>query len=148
MHKLIFNIKWLWIFFVSCLILLIGITHYAIYKLHGTNQFWEEKFQKANTQYILTFKNEPIVLDENMNEWLKANKDGKYVRVVIRGYGSHAELANAGGVITPSVKIFFLRENEIRIEGSILYLPQGIFCSNWDIIPISAQEYIFYKNKY
>lgn len=149
MIKKIVYSKWWWFSLTTSLFLFISLSIYAISQFYTTTQYWKEQFIVANTQYIVKFKNEKIVLTDKMKQWL-SNKnvyENKYYRAVIKGYGSHAELLQAGGLIIPSVKHFYVSNKQFEIQGNILKINDNIFCGNWQLINISAEEYIYYLHK-
>ena len=81
-----------------------------------------------------------------MKKWLDKHdtRQKRYYRAVIKGYGSHVQLLSGNGLGTPSVKHFFVSEQQVQIENNILKLPQGMFCGNWELIYITPEQYIFY----
>ena len=141
--------KWMWLTLITSLVVLILMAFYCIYQIHVSNDYWKHQFLVANTQYVVRFKQQKIVLNEQMQKWLKENnvRQNKYYRAVIKGYGSHIQFLSGNGLGTPSVKHFFVNDKQVSIQGDILILPQGRFCGNWQLINITPEQYIFYLYK-
>lgn len=141
--------KWLWITLIVSLVFLVMMVSWGIVQFSLSNEYWKRQFDVANTQYIVRFKEEKIILDNRMKQWL--SKEGvrqkKYYRAVIKGYGSHIEILQGGGYGSPSVKHFFVSESQVSIQGELLKLPVGLFCGNWELINITPEQYIFYLYK-
>ena len=141
--------KWMWLTLIVSLVSLIIMAFYCIYQIHASNDYWKKQFVVADTQYVIRFKQQKIVLNEQMEKWLKTTnvKQRKYYRAVVKGYGSHIEFLSGSGFGTPSVKHFFVSDQQIVIDGNILKLPVGIFCGNWQLINITPEQYIYYLYK-
>ena len=147
MIRLLIKSKWLWITLTLLLMLLIILVFFTAAQVYTSNAYWKHRFKTVTVYKRIQDKPQKITLNQAMKNWLNDsnNKNMKFYRVVIKGYGSYGEVLHGSGVVRSNIKHFYLTEQQITVEGNVLKITDGIFCGNWELIPITPQEYIYNK---
>ena len=146
MSNSILRSKVMWWSLIVSLVVLIIVSFYCIFQFHNANKYWKKQFVIADSQYVINFKPQKIILNDQMKKWLSNPKvrEQKYYRVVVKGYGTHIQFLSGYGLGVPGVKHFFVSSKQISIQGSILKMSEHMFCGNWQLINITPEQYIFY----
>lgn len=112
---------------------------------HFDNQILLKKNQDSLTYEQIKIQKTNAVLNKQMKVWLakKQNINKQYYRVVIKGFGSTGKLNKGYGTIKSNVKRFYVSNDQITVQQSILKFRGMVFSGSWQLIPITPQQYIY-----
>lgn len=112
---------------------------------HFDNQILWKKNQDSLTYEQLKIQKTNAVLNKQMKIWLakKQNVNKKYYRAVIKGFGSTGKINKGYGTIKSNVKRFYVSNDQITVQQSMLKFRGMVFSGSWQLIPITPQQYIY-----
>ena len=123
-----------------------------ITQFHFDHKKFEQKNKNSSTYSQMKTKQEKLVLNPDMKKWLenKQNTNKKYYKIIIKGFGSNGQIKNGFGIISSSLRIYYVQADEFVVEGAILKHRDMLFCGSWQILPVTPQDYIcnVINNKY